>query len=100
MLAEKTPKSQQCIDDLNDDILAEDDFENELEDIPIAQYQIDDDTNDEESQENINIIEIDIDQSKGLDMDPALINEDDESNEDESYRQKSLPDDHSTEDSG
>ncbi|MDE4978431.1 PilZ domain-containing protein, partial [Francisella tularensis subsp. holarctica] len=53
MLTEKTQKSQQSIDDLNDDILAENDFENELEDTPITDYQIDDDTNNEESQENI-----------------------------------------------
>ncbi|AEB28222.1 PilZ domain-containing protein [Francisella hispaniensis] len=97
MLAEKTQKSQQRIDDLNDDILAEDDFENELEDAPITEYQIDDDTNDEESQENINIIEIDIDQNEGLAIDPTLISEDDES-EDESQKQKSLSDNHSTDD--
>lgn len=87
MLAEKTQKSQQRIDDLNDDILAENDFENELEDTPITEYQIDDDTNNEESQENINIIEIDIDQSEGLAIDPTLISEDDESSEDESPKQ-------------
>lgn len=34
MLAEKTQKSQQRLDDLNDDILTKDDFENELEDAP------------------------------------------------------------------
>ncbi|ROZ73363.1 PilZ domain-containing protein [Francisella tularensis] len=99
MLAEKTQKSQQRIDDLNDDILAENDFENELEDTPITEYQIDDDTNNEESQENINIIEIDIDQSEGLAIDPTLISEDDESSEDESPKQKPLSDNHSVDDS-
>lgn len=35
MLAEKTQKSQQRLDDLNDDILlTKDDFENELKDAP------------------------------------------------------------------
>lgn len=34
MLAEKTQKSQQRLDDLNDDILAKDDFDNKLEDAP------------------------------------------------------------------
>lgn len=34
MLAEKTQKSQQRLNDLNDDILAKDDFENDLEDAP------------------------------------------------------------------
>ncbi len=34
MLAEKTQKSQQRLNDLNNDILAKDDFENDLEDAP------------------------------------------------------------------
>ena len=93
ILAEKTQKSQQRVDDLNDDILAEDDFENELEDAPITQYQIDNDTDDGGSQENINLIEIDLDQSEGLNIDPTLISEDD------NPKQKSSPDDHSADDS-
>lgn len=34
MLAEKTQKSQQRLNDLNNDILAKDDFENDLGDAP------------------------------------------------------------------
>ncbi|APC92121.1 PilZ domain-containing protein [Francisella opportunistica] len=99
MITEKTQKSQQRINDLNDDILAEVEFENELEGAPITPYQIDDDTDDEESQENINVIEIDIDQSKGLDIDPTLISEDNESNEDDNPKQKLALDDNSADDS-
>ncbi|MDE5005085.1 PilZ domain-containing protein, partial [Francisella tularensis subsp. holarctica] len=77
------------------DILAENYFEYEIEETPITDYQIVDDTINEESLENINIIEFDIDQSDGLAIDPTLISEDDDSSENESPIQKPLSDNNS-----
>ena len=87
----KTQKSQQRVDDLADDILSDDDFENELEDaVPVAEYDpTDDDSDDESSSEDVNVIEIDLDTSSGgLEIDPALIggdeDDDDEDEDDDS----------------
>ncbi|WP_150465300.1 PilZ domain-containing protein [Francisella sp. SYW-2] len=81
MLGQKPQKSQQSLDDLSDDILQEDDFENDFEndlaDNTTDEYEVDDDIDDE----NVNIIEIDLGDNKGLDIDPELIDEDDESSE-------------------
>ncbi|AIT09310.1 hypothetical protein LO80_04555 [Candidatus Francisella endociliophora] len=82
MLEEKTKKIPQREDDLTDDILSDDDFENELEDSPATQYDTDYDTSedpDENDDENVNIIEIDLDSSNGgLDLDPSLVEDEDE----------------------
>lgn len=77
----KTQKSQQRVNDLADDILSDDDFENELEDaVPIAEYDpANDDSDDEDSSDDVNVIEIDLDSSSGgLEIDPALIGGDED----------------------
>lgn len=81
MLGQKPQKSQQSLDELSDDILQEDDFENDLADNTTDEYEVDDDIDDNIDDENVNIIEIDLGDNKGLDIDPELIDEDDESSE-------------------
>ncbi|MDE4948952.1 PilZ domain-containing protein, partial [Francisella tularensis subsp. holarctica] len=66
---------------------------------PTTAPQIDQATTNEESHENINIIEIDIEQSEGLAIDPTMISEDDESSENERPKQKPLSDNQSVDDS-
>ncbi len=76
-------KPQQNSDDLSDDILLEDDFENDLVDTTADAYDTDDDISDDIdiNDENVNIIEIDLGETKGLDIDSSLINEENENNE-------------------
>lgn len=76
-------KPQQNSDDLSDDILLEDDFENDLVDTTADAYDTNDDISDDIDidDENVNIIEIDLGETKGLDIDSSLINEEDENNE-------------------
>jgi len=85
----KPQKSQQREDDLTDDLLSDDDFENELEDAPVAEYDpINDDSDDEDSSEDVNVIEIDFDSSSGgLEIDPSLIDEDGDESIDSSEEQ-------------
>ncbi|AFJ42927.1 Hypothetical protein FNO222_0398 [Francisella orientalis] len=72
-------KPQQNSDDLYDDILLEDDFENDLVDTTADAYDTNDDIDIDD--ENVNIIEIDLGETKGLDIDSSLINEENENNE-------------------
>ncbi|AJI74242.1 hypothetical protein BZ13_1617 [Francisella philomiragia subsp. philomiragia ATCC 25015] len=72
-------KSHQNSDDLDDDLLLEDDFENDLIETPADTYDTDDDIDIDD--ENVNIIEIDLGETKGLDIDSSLINEENENNE-------------------
>ncbi|AJI53356.1 PilZ domain-containing protein [Francisella philomiragia] len=76
-------KPQQNSDDLSDDILLEDDFENDLVDTTADAYDTNDDISDDIDidDENVNIIEIDLGETKGLDIDSSLINEENENNE-------------------
>ncbi|WP_265658919.1 PilZ domain-containing protein [Francisella philomiragia] len=75
-------KSQQNSDDLADDLLLEDDFENDLIETTADTYDTDDDISDDIDidDENVNIIEIDLGETKGLDIDSSLINEENENN--------------------
>lgn len=76
-------KSQQNSDDLADDLLLEDDFENDLIETTADTYDTDDDISDDIDidDEHVNIIEIDLGETKGLDIDSSLINEENENNE-------------------
>lgn len=78
MLDETAKKSQQRSDEFNEDldneVLSDDDFENELEEATDVDYETDD--QDESDDENVNVIEIDIEQSKDIDLDSSLIDED------------------------
>ncbi|GMN89505.1 PilZ domain-containing protein [Francisella sciaenopsi] len=76
-------KPQQNSDELSDDILLEDDFENDLVDTTADAYDTNDDISDDIDidDENVNIIEIDLGETKGLDIDSSLINEENENNE-------------------
>ncbi|AJI46472.1 PilZ domain-containing protein [Francisella philomiragia] len=76
-------KSQQNSDDLADDLLLEDDFENDLIETTADTYDTDDDISDDIDidDENVNIIEIDLGETKGLDIDSSIVNEENENNE-------------------
>lgn len=76
-------KSQQNSDDLADDLLLEDDFENDLIETTADTYDTDDDISDDINidDEHVSIIEIDLGETKGLDIDYSLINEENENNE-------------------
>ena len=81
MMGEKAQKSKAVEDDFSDDILADDDFENELEDAPLpanAEYNPNDDE-DELDDTDVNVIELDIDldSEKGLEIDDSLMGDDD-----------------------
>ncbi|MBK2259325.1 PilZ domain-containing protein [Francisella philomiragia] len=71
-------KSHQNSDDLADDLLLEDDFENDLIETTADTYDTDDDISDDIDidDENVNIIEIDLGETKGLDIDHSIIDED------------------------
>ena len=84
MMGEKTQKSQAREDDLNDDILADDDFENELEDAPATtsgEYDLNDDEEDDGKEVNVIELDIDLDSEKGLEIDPSLMGDDTESDD-------------------
>jgi hypothetical protein len=84
MMGEKTQKSQARKDDLNDDILADDDFENELEDAPATtsgEYDLNDDEEDDGKEVNVIELDIDLDSEKGLEIDPSLMGDDTESDD-------------------
>ena len=74
LMGEKTKKTQAREDDLSEDILADDDFENELENAPVGEYDLND--NDDDNKE-VNVIELDFE--KGLNIDPSLMGDDEES---------------------
>ncbi|KFJ43932.1 PilZ domain-containing protein [Francisella philomiragia] len=76
-------KSHQNSDDLADDLLLEDDFENDLIETTADTYDTDDDISDDIDidDENVNIIEIDLGETKGLDIDSSIVNEENENNE-------------------
>lgn len=76
-------KSQQNSDDLADDLLLEDDFENDLIETTADTYDTDDDISDDIDidDENVNIIEIDLGETKGLDIDHSIIDEDSDNSE-------------------
>ncbi len=83
-MGEKTQKSQAREDDLNDDILADDDFENELEDAPATtsgEYDLNDDEEDDGKEVNVIELDIDLDSEKGLEIDPSLMDYDAESDD-------------------
>ena len=83
-MGEKTQKSQAREDDLNDDILADDDFENELEDAPATtsgEYDLNDDEEDDGKEVNVIELDIDLDSEKGLEIDPSLMGDDTESDD-------------------
>ncbi len=80
LMGEKTQKSKEREDELSEDILGDDDFENELEDSSAAVYG-EYDLNygeDEDDGREVNVIELDIDldSKKGLEIEPSLIRED------------------------
>jgi len=83
MMGEKAQKSKDIEDDFSDDILADDDFENELEDAPTpattsGEYDPNSDE-DEQDDTDVNVIELDIDldSEKGLEIDDSLMGDDD-----------------------
>lgn len=96
-LEDKAPEPQDTT--LEDDILSDDDFENELDDTPVTKYDLNDDESEEDSDENVNVIEIDLDTSKGLEIDPSLLDEEDSTtNEDPSQELEALEEDDEDED--
>jgi len=89
MMGEKTQKSQAREDDLNDDILADDDFENELEDAPATtsgEYDLNDDEEDDGKEVNVIELDIDLDSEKVLEIDPSLMDDNDAESDDTSTK--------------
>lgn len=94
MLEEKTQKSKQREDELTDEMLSEDYFENELEDdTPTPEYSETDDSDDEDDSNNdVNVIEIDLDNSEELGIDPSLIEDEAEEEPSSTKTQESSTD--------
>lgn len=76
MMGVKTKKSQLREDDFNEDFSA-DDFENELADVAVDEYDLDEDDDKE-----VNVIEIDFDTDKSLEIDNSFIKDDSSDEED------------------
>jgi Tfp pilus assembly protein PilZ len=78
LMGEKTKKTQAREDDLSEDILDDDDFQNELEDAQ-APSSTEYDLNDDDDEE-VNVIELDfeLDSEKGLNIDSSLMGDDEE----------------------